>query len=257
LNRISFINKDFIALIVVTIISSIIFFSNNSKYVERIESKIIDLFSTLLYPQQWYKNILVIKKENELLKQNIVQLKLFNAKLNNYKIENDKLRDMLSFKDAYNKISLQPANIVNHNFIESPNSVIIDIGNDYEISKNQAVIDLNGLLGKTITIGSHASKVQVVTDKNFAVSVKVGADMQLAIFKPTNSKFGILEGVIKSVDLKPGDIVYTSGISEIYPSDIPVCRVVSSSNDKDKPFLNVIVEVLADISNLNYVFVIQ
>ena len=114
MNRLSFINKDFISLIVVTIISSIIFFSNNSIYVQRIESKIIDVFSVLLYPQKWYKNLLVIKKENELLKQNIIQLKMFNAKLNNYKIENDKLRDMLSFKEAYKQISMQPANIVNH-----------------------------------------------------------------------------------------------------------------------------------------------
>ena len=119
------------------------------------------------------------------------------------------------------------------------------------------MIDLNGLLGKTINIGELASKVQIVTDKNFAVSVKVGQKMQLAIFKPTNSKYGILEGVIKSVNLNPGDIIYTSGISEIYPSDIPVCKVISSTDNKDKPFLNVVVEVLADISNLNYVFIIQ
>ena len=257
MNRLSFINKDFVSLIVVTIISSIIFFSNDSIYVERIESKIIDIFSILLYPQNWYKNILIIRQENDLLKQNVIQLKMFNAKLKNYKVENDKLRDMLSFKEAYSKISLQPANIVNHNFVASPISVIIDIGKNYNIQKNQAVIDLNGLLGKTINIGEFASKVQIVTDKNFAVSVKVGEKMQLAIFKPTNSKYGILEGVIKSVNLNPGDIIYTSGISEIYPSDIPVCKVISSTDNKDKPFLNVVVEVLADISNLNYVFIIQ
>ena len=81
--------------------------------------------------------------------------------------------------------------------------------------------------------------------------------MQVAIFKPTHGKYGYLEGVLKSTVLGVGDVIFTSGVSEIYPSDIPVCKVVSVANDMDKAFLNVIVEILADLSNLNYVFIIQ
>ena len=63
--------------------------------------------------------------------------------------------------------------------------------------------------------------------------------------------------MIKSLELNEGDIIYTSGVSEIYPSDIPVGRIVSFKNNPDKLYQDVIVEVLADIENLNYVFVIQ
>ena len=179
------------------------------------------------------------------------------ATYDNYRLENKKLKTMLDFKDSYEKLSLQPAHIVNHNFSSSIYSVIIDVGINQKIEKNQAVIDMNGLFGKTITIGKSASKVQTITDKNFAVSVKVGKAQILSIFKPTHGKYGILEGVIKSSNIQIGDIVYTSGISEIYPANLPVASVINVKKEIDKPFQDVIVEILADFKNLNYVFVIQ
>jgi rod shape-determining protein MreC len=210
----------------------------------------------MVYPKTWYENILYIKSNNELLVQNITQLKLLNSKLTNYQRENIKLREMLNFKESYPKLSLLPANKVNDNFT-SIFSIIINVGLNDDITKNQPVIDMNGLVGKTITIGNNASKVQLITDKNFAVSVKVGEEMTLAIFKPTFGKYGYLEGVLKTLELKEDEIIYTSGVSEIYPSDIPVARIVSFAKDQDKLTQNVIVEVIAKINELNYVFVVK
>ena len=135
--------------------------------------------------------------------------------------------------------------------------MIVDVSKSDGITINQAVMDMSGLIGKTINVGENASKVQMINDKNFAVSVKVGDEKLLGIFKPVHGNKGILEGIIKSSKLSVGDIVYTSGITEIYPPDIPIAKVVSLNKDKDKPFLVVVVEILADLSNLNYVFIIQ
>ena len=51
---------------------------------------------------------------------------------------------MLKFKESYKHLSLQPTNVMNHNFSSSPNSILIDVGKN-KINKNQAVIDMNGL----------------------------------------------------------------------------------------------------------------
>ena len=193
-DKLSFINKDIISLILSVFFSLTIFFLNDSKYVKAVEEDIIDFVSTISYPKTWYNDILYIKENNKLLKQKIIQLELLNSKFDNYRIENQKLRNMLVFKEGYNKLSLIPSNIVNHNFLSSVYSLIIDIGDQDGIVKNQPVIDMKGLLGKTINVGNKASKIQMITDKNFAVSVKVGKDMMIAIFKPIHGKYGILEG---------------------------------------------------------------
>ena len=250
-------NKDILSLIFTTLFSLTIFFSNNSEYVHSVEEDIIDFISIIAYPKKWYNEIFIIRENNKILEQKIVQLKLLNSKFDNYRLENEKLRKMLNFKESYDKLSLLPGNIVNHNFSSSVSSMIVDIGSKLGVEKNQSVIDMNGLLGKTIAVGSNASKIQLISDKNFAVSVKVGKDMLLSIFKPKHGKYGILEGVIKSSTINVGEIVYTSGISEIYPSDIPVAKIVDIKKEIDDPFQNVVVEILADLKNLNYVFVIQ
>ena len=255
-SKLFFLNKRLLSLIIFLFLSLFLFFTNQSKYVSNIEEDIIDFVAFVSYPKTWYQNILSIKSNNALLTQNITQLKLLNSKLTNYQKENIQLREMLNFKESYPKLSLLPANKVNDNFT-SIYSIIINVGNTDKILKNQPVIDMHGLIGKTIKVGDNASKVQLITDKNFAISVKVGKEMSLAIFKPTFGKYGYLEGVLKTLELNEGEIIYTSGVSEIYPSDIPVAKILSFTKEQDKLTQNVIVEILSKINELNYVFVIQ
>ena len=144
-------------------------------------------------------------------------------------------------------------NAVDDKFIQS----IIDVGESHNIRKNQPVIDMVGLIGKTISVGEIATKVQLITDKNYRVSIRVGEKKSLGIFVPSHGKFGILEGVRKSMNLSKGEIAYTSGISDIYPANIPVARVIAVNSDTDRPFQEVTVEILADLQNYNYVFVVQ
>ena len=112
-------------------------------------------------------------------------------------------------------------------------------------------------MGKTISVGEVATKVQLITDKNYRVSIRIGDEKSLGIFIPTHGRFGILEGVRKSMDLRNGEIAYTSGISDIYPENIPVARVIAVNSDTDRPFKKVTVEILADLQNYDYAFVVQ
>ncbi len=45
-------------------------------------------------------------------------------------------------------------------------------------------MDEKGLLGKTIQVGDHAALIQLITDKNFRVSIRIGEDRALGLFIP-------------------------------------------------------------------------
>ena len=96
----------------------------------------------------------------------------------------------------------------------------------------------------------------MINDKNFSVSIRIGNDRSLANFVPTVDKYGVLQGVRKSMDLSVGEVAYTSGISDIYPANIPVAKVISVNKNNNSPFQDVIVEILSDLNNLNYIFII-
>ena len=254
-NWIVLLHRDAIALCITLLLSLILLFSNKSTFIKALEADVTDGYSILTSPQRWYKDILSIKEQNSLLAQRIVQLQLLYSQSEHFRVENNHLRKMLNFS-SITPLSLLPANVTNrHSFLIQ--SVIIDVGKKDNIRKNQPVIDMVGLIGKTISIGDIATKVQLITDKNYRVSIRVGKEKSLGIFIPSHGKYGILEGVRKSMNLSKGEIAYTSGISDIYPANIAVARVIDVNSNTDRPFQDVEVEILADFQNVNYVFVVQ
>ena len=268
-------NKNISALFLTTFFSLSIFIYNDSSYVKNIESYCLNIISFFSKPQLQYQDLLSAKKENEVLKKNIVILELEKSNLINYAIENETLKQAHIFVDTtsllfrkkidsldnpypLNQITFIPAYVVNNNYVTSPNSIIINAGKNKNIDINQPVIDFSGnLIGKIINTANNNSKVQILTDNNFSVTVKINDDNSFAQFKPTDGRFGVLDGVLKSANVKKGDIIYTSGVSDIYPHNIPVCEVIKAEVNKNNLFQNVIVKIISDIENLNYVFVIQ
>ncbi|MBC8311008.1 MAG: rod shape-determining protein MreC [Candidatus Marinimicrobia bacterium] len=254
-NWIVLLHRDAIALCITLLLSLILLFSNKSTFIDGLEADVTDVYLAITSPQRWYRDILSIKEQNSLLSQKVIQLQLLYSQNEHFRVENDHLRKMLNFT-SITPLSLLPANITNRHSAMIQ-SVIIDVGKNHGIRKNQPVIDLVGLMGKTISVGEIATKVQLITDKNYRVSIRVGEEKSLGIFVPTHGRYGILEGVRKSMNLSKGEIAYTSGISDIYPANIPVARVTAVNNDTDRPFQDVTVEILVDLQNYNYAFVVQ
>ena len=254
-----YLDKKKVSLLFTSFLSLILFFSSDSSSSSRVKGSILDIYSTLAIPKNWYNNILLVKQENELFALRNAQLSLYNSKLINYEIENEALRQMLDFKkESFEYISILPAKIVNSNISNSIESIIINVGKTDGITKNLSVIDTNGfLVGKIIEVGKENSKVQLISDSNFLVSIKIGNNISIGQFKSTYGKYGTLEGILKTSDIETDNIAYTSGISEIYPPDIPVSKVINNHKKKNKLFQSVAVEILTDINNLYYVFVIQ
>ena len=253
--RISYIKKDILALFISLFLSSVILFSNTAPQIQHLKLQISWIFNKIASPMKWYKNIFSIQEENYVLKNKVVKLSLLNAKLDSYYQENKRLKELLNFSKNHS-LSFLAANVVNYHLGIISHTITIDIGESDGLTTNLPVLDENGLLGKTIILDEKATIVQLITDKNFRLSIRVGKERTLGLFIPTHGKFGILEGVRKTTPLHKGDIVYSSGISEIYPANIPIAKVITINKEEKLPFQQVVVEILGSISNLDYVFVI-
>ena len=235
--------------------SLLLYFSSTSPIVNSVKAEISDIISIVTYPQTYYSGLMLIQEENSILKQKLVQMNMLNAELLKYENENSELKKLLNF---YNEQpwSLQIAKVVNDNYSYLMRTITINLGLDDNLEINLPVVDINGLIGKVEVVSDRVSNVQLITDKNFIVSVRVGKDMSIGEFKSTHKKLGIVYGVRKTADVKIGDIVYTSGVSTIYPDSIPVAKVVKINKHNDKPFQDIEVEILADLINFNHVFVV-
>ena len=249
-------NLDTLLLISLLSFSLILFSLNDSPVISSIKGEFSDIIEFVMYPQAWYKGIFSVKEENKILvKQNTI-LNLLNAELSNNHRENNYLKEMLEYKQE-KPFSLIMGKVIDHNLSFSLRNIVIDIGEEDGIYANMPAVDMKGLIGKTRDIGDGSSLVQLINDKNFIVSIRVGSDMVLGLFVPTLGVYGRLDGVRKTANIKKNDIVYTSGDSKIFPKNLPVARVLKVSKDESKLFQDISVEILADTKNYNYIFLIE
>ena len=108
-------------------------------------------------------------------------------------------------------------------------------------------------------MGNSSSVVQLINDVNNKVIVEDRNNMlKSALMLPVSYNKGELYGVTRQDSLSLGDTLYTSTKSDVYIDRIPVCKVVriSESHSQD-PFKNVLVELLSDLSRVNFIVVIS
>ena len=254
--RLLFLFRVHVLFLFSVILSFLLYFTNTSDSVKSVQGDFTDIVSIVLSPKKWYKDILNTKEKNEYLIESVSQLRLLNTELLHLKHENDDLRKMLSFKER-TPLSFVGGTVVNSQLSGFIQTLTLNSGLNEGMEVNLPIIDMYGLIGKTIAVGNRASSIQLITDKNFRVSVRTGEKWNLGLYIPTHGKFGNIEGIPKSQKVLPGDLVITSGVSKIYPKDLPVAKVVTVNTDPERPFLQIVVEISADIYNSDFVFVIQ
>lgn len=209
----------------------------------------------------FFMNFSKVKQENE-------ELKLKNSELENQMIEystlkeeNERLREILKFKDSKKNYDYVGVNIIGYSGGNVSQGYIIDKGTNDGIKKDMIVITHQGLVGKITDSESNYSIVETILNENMAVSVMVDS---------TRETTGILRGykenknedLVKvynlpiNSEIKEGDIILTSGLGMIYPKEIRIGEVISVETDNVMVMKNAVVKPYVDFNKLEELFVV-
>ena len=248
--------KDYVTLILALIFSFFILFSSKSREVQILRGKVNSLFSFIYKPVIWVTGLNELKVENELLRGKTMQLALLNSSLLNYKYENELLREMLDYQ-RYSQLELVPTRVVSWGISPLISSIMIDVGQNQGIEENCAVLSINGIVGKTITVGKRASQVQLMTDYNFRISVRLEESGNTGVLRwKRGNTFEVWE-IPKTTDVRIGERIITSGFSDIFPKNQPVGIVTGIVHVKEVLQSVVIARAFTDYSLLEHVFVVK
>ena len=162
---------------------------------------------------------------------------------------------MLDFK-RQTKLFLKPARVVNKGIQPNLLSIVIDVGAEDGIKGNQPVLTPKGVIGKTIETGESASIVQLITDVNFRLSVRILPSGATGILRWLGNGIGQVREVQKNVEITIGNKVITSGFSDIYPAGLPVGEVAGVFDERGSFQKIVNINLPNDMSAFQYVFVI-
>ena len=106
-------------------------------------------------------------------------------------------------------------------------TVTIDKGSRSGIVKDSTILTTEGVVGRTITVGTDYSIVQLILDSQSAVGFIVRSSRKLGILKGTGAGSELaLEYIDDDNEIKQGDELLTSGQDQIYPKGLSLGFVV-------------------------------
>lgn len=200
-------------------------------------------------------SFLIFWKSGEARIKNLEQRNLeLQSQANNEKIlenENIELKKQLGVT-SLSKFKRLPARVLG-----VARFMIIDRGIKDGVVVGQSVTYLDNFVGQIVRSDSSVSFVQLATDADFKIPVKVGLLENL--YGVTLGQFNssiILDQVSQDEEIKIGDLVFTSGQSGKFIPDLLIGKIYQISSSKTDLFQKAKVKPLIVYGKLNTVFVI-
>ena len=246
---------DYLLLILLTFFSFLILFMNEAPELRSLQGNVADVFSFIHYPGIWLEDLSGLLKENDVLKQENLQLKLQNIEFKEAYLENQRLKKMLGFLDS-TAYEIIPAKVINRGTTPIANSILLNIGRNDGVIPNLAVISTKGIIGKTIAVGDKTTQCQIFQDVNFRLSVKFQNSRVLGIVMWLPNGSAVVREIPNTAEIHPGELVLTSGYSKIYPPNIIIGEVIEVHRTENEAFQSVIIQSNADINTIEEAFVI-
>ena len=196
--------------------------------------------------------------ENENLKKENMELKI--QKERNQKIleENERLSKLLEMKEnSIYKGSLKFARVSFSDINNLNNKIFIDLGKKDGIKVDMIAVYGDYLVGKIIDVDSDYSIVELITNPNFVISAKTEADI-LGIARGSDEEDGLLyfQPSIVEDNLKEGEEIVTSGVSNIFPEGIKIGKIENIDDKENYNYKKITIKPAFESKDLKELIVI-
>ncbi len=211
----------------------------------------------------WYGifNTGEILRQNDQLEKKVAALKRQILQLEEFKRENKRLKELLAFKIYVDEYKVKGARVIGYSPSSLKNIMMIDRGTNDGIREKMPVISYNGtLVGRISYTGSNTSQVQLVNDPEFVVGGIVQREESRAIGlvngQPDKQDTAIMNKISWDADIKEGDLILTSGLSNNYPRGLPIGSVTKVETDNYGLSLKADINLFLGLKTIEEVLVI-
>lgn len=200
-----------------------------------------------------------LKKQNEILAEENFTL---NEELRAYKTaaaiaatENYMDIEYLKATDGF---TYTPARIVKNSRNKQHNYIIINKGSEDGLGTHAGLISSHGVIGIIDAVGKHHSYALSFMNSEVSISARLGNEGAVGplIWDGRTTNGAILKEIPLQYKFQPGDTVWTSGYSSIFPADIPLgvtgeSKIVNGATNEIK------VTLFQDYTAIRYVTVVN
>lgn len=180
-----------------------------------------------------------LRAENAALRRENERLQHWKAVAHELRADNQALRRMLNVPSVA-ETRYVTARVVGDSGGGFVRSVLINAGSHDGVAAGQAARAPSGLVGRTVEVGRNSARILLITDINSRIPVVIQSTRVRAILAGDNTAQPKLTYLADQAEVEPGQRVVTSGDGGVFPSGIPIGKLVEApeSGVRVQPFVD-------------------
>ncbi len=196
-----------------------------------------------------------VQEENTRLKHELQTLQVSLQQERAEAQRTDNLRQLLELRERA-QLDTVAAEVIAGAASPDFKTVTIDKGSSDDLATDMAVISPAGVVGRVILPSRRASKVQLLIDRNAAAGALIERTRVQGVVMGTGDGLLRMQYVPGTADVKPGDLLVTSGIDGIYPKGF-VIGTVDHADRGVGAYHDIIVRPAVDFTRLEEVLIVR
>ncbi len=225
--------------------------------------------ATALYPLQWLANQPVnlyryvsgfmqsqanLMADNKRLSEENGRLKLLAARSELQTRELAEMKKLYGLQQSGISIT-GGAEVISNSKDPLSDKLIVNKGSRSGLKEGDAVIDQNGLIGQITQVQPLSAELTLLTNSKTIVPVMVARTGVRSLLYGSGGAVS-LRYFPADADLRPGDLLLTSGLDSVYPEGIPVAKVEQVSRAAGTPYYRVGLKPLSGFRSSKHVLVL-
>lgn len=220
-----------------------------------LEYLVAELQSGAVGSLQSVSELLQAKTENQKLRDQLRDQALDLHRLEELRLENERLKMILGFRESQ-PLKYLAAKIIGRDPSSFYRTLIIDRGVGDGLEEQMPVVSPQGLVGYVFQTSQWSSRVLLINDVNSTVDAVVQRSRTRAIVGGALDGSLILKFLPRRQDIEAGDRLVTSGLGGRYPSGFEIGKVLSIRRDPHHVLEEVVVEPAVDFDSIEEVLIV-
>ncbi|MBO4801292.1 MAG: rod shape-determining protein MreC [Bacteroidaceae bacterium] len=211
------------------------------------------------WQQQALRYVNLGKENQELMRRNLVleyNISLLTDQL--AKLTHDSTFTERRQAERFDSLNMIPARIVTNSVLYRNNFLTIDVGERDGVQPEMGVVCGTGIVGIIYMTSDHFSIVLPLLNSRSHISCRLRGTGYFGYLKwdGRHPMYAVLDDIPRHAHFKVGDIVETSGFSNVFPPGIFVGKVSAIENSDDGLSYKLFVHLGTDFSRLQNVAVV-
>ena len=206
--------------------------------------------------REFFIDVEECRAKNEDLQLLVDQLIIENVRLREAEIENVNLRAQLNFKQANPSFKLLSAQVIGRDPSNLAGYLIIDRGREEGVAVGMPILTDRGLVGRVTETAPHSSKILLITDPSSSVNALIQESRATGVVQGSVVQGLVMRYIQQTEEVKPGDLVLTSGLGGNFPTRLIVGQVTSVVKKDVELFQQAQIRPSVDFGRLEMVMVL-